>query len=98
MYKLIPPPTLKQNINKHAHSLGGPSIACSSSAAVEWDKQFQLLASEANGECSGRAIDVHNAAYEDALANATGAVAKAAAEAAKKKEAEEPPRKKARKA
>ena len=38
----------------------GPSIACSSPAAIEWDQSFKSMA-----DPSGRAIvDVHESAYE----------------------------------
>ena len=55
---------------------GGPSIACSSSAAVKWSKDFERLVKSAAGDCSGRSVDVHAAAYEDAVAVATGKEAK----------------------
>jgi asparagine synthase (glutamine-hydrolysing) len=55
---------------------GGPSIACSSATAVKWCKEFEALVEGAAGDCSGRAVDVHAAAYEDAVAVATGQEAK----------------------
>jgi asparagine synthase (glutamine-hydrolysing) len=45
---------------------GGPSIACSSAKAVEWDESFRRMVEECDGECSGRAVmDVHNAGYKE---------------------------------
>jgi len=39
---------------------GGPSIACSTAAAIMWDKSFQQLA-----DCSGRSVaGVHDSAYD----------------------------------
>lgn len=40
---------------------GGPSIACSTAAAVEWDASFKKFGS--GGEASGRSVGVHNDAY-----------------------------------
>lgn len=54
----------------------GPSIACSSATAVKWCKEFEALVAGAAGDCSGRAVDVHASAYEDAVAVATGQEAK----------------------
>ena len=52
---------------------GGPSIACSSSAAIKWSKDFEKIANASNGECSGRAVaGVHNSAYEDTIAETVG--------------------------
>ena len=49
------------------------SIACSTAKAVEWDAEFQRLANECNGDCSGRAVvSVHNDAYDDVLKVVTG--------------------------
>ena len=42
---------------------GGPSVACSTSAAMEWDAAFQRMATT-GGECSGRAVDVHESALK----------------------------------
>eukprot|EP01029_Cantina_marsupialis_P026687 TRINITY_DN7233_c0_g1_i1.p1 TRINITY_DN7233_c0_g1~~TRINITY_DN7233_c0_g1_i1.p1 ORF type:complete len:577 (+),score=251.19 TRINITY_DN7233_c0_g1_i1:96-1826(+) len=42
----------------------GPSVACSTAKAIEWDAQFKAMAEATNGECSGRAVGVHVAAYE----------------------------------
>ena len=43
----------------------GASVACSTSAAIAWDEQFQLLAAASGGECSGRAVaGVHRHAYQ----------------------------------
>eukprot|EP01035_Chromulina_nebulosa_P026794 gene26794-35121_t len=40
---------------------GGPSIACSTARAIEWDASFKNRA-----DCSGRAVaGVHNEAYDD---------------------------------
>jgi len=40
---------------------GGPSVACSTSAAIEWDASFKLFADQ-----SGRSVvGVHNAAYDE---------------------------------
>ena len=51
----------------------GPSIACSSSAAIKWSKEFEAIANASNGECSGRAVaGVHNSAYEDTIAETVG--------------------------
>jgi asparagine synthase (glutamine-hydrolysing) len=42
-----------------AHTVpGGPSVACSTPAALEWDAAFKRLGGL--GECSGRAVDVHH--------------------------------------
>ncbi|MGV3344881.1 asparagine synthase B [Enterobacteriaceae bacterium LUAb1] len=38
---------------------GGPSVACSSAKAIEWDKAFQTM-----DDPSGRAVGVHQAAYK----------------------------------
>jgi len=53
--------------------LGGPSIACSTAKAIEWDEAFKKMAAS-NGECSGRAVDVHDKAYKDAAQVAMGKV------------------------
>jgi asparagine synthase (glutamine-hydrolysing) len=37
---------------------GGPSVACSSAKAIEWDESFKNM-----DDPSGRAVGVHNAAY-----------------------------------
>ena len=56
---------------------GGPSIACSTPAAIEWDIRFKEMASGTGGDCSGRAVEgVHVEAYDDALAEAKGARSK----------------------
>lgn len=47
-------------------------IACSSNKAIEWDEQFKKLAADTNGECSGRAVDVHSHAYKDVFASVAG--------------------------
>lgn len=39
----------------------GPSIACSTPAAIKWDESFSKYGE--GGECSGRAISVHNSSY-----------------------------------
>ena len=58
-----------------------PSIACSSATAIKWDADFKRMAELSNGDCSGRAVTgVHNAAYDDAAAEAVGDNAKAKAE------------------
>eukprot|EP00038_Savillea_parva_P001323 m.103121 g.103121 ORF g.103121 m.103121 type:complete len:155 (-) comp10467_c0_seq1:38-502(-) len=41
---------------------GGPSIACSTAAAVEWDESFKKFGQ--GGEASGRSVGVHNDAYK----------------------------------
>lgn len=52
---------------------GGPSVACSTAAAIEWDEQFKKLASSSGGECSGRSIaGVHESAYTNAVDVANG--------------------------
>merc|ERR1712166_376209 len=56
---------------------GGPSIACSTATAVQWSKEFEQLVAQSAGDCSGRAVNVHNQAYDDAVAVATGSTAKA---------------------
>ena len=44
---------------------GGPSVACSTAKAIEWDAAFKAMAESTGGECSGRAVaGVHNAAYK----------------------------------
>ena len=65
---------------QHSASLtvpGGPSIACSTATAVQWSKEFEQLVAQSAGDCSGRAVNVHNQAYDDAVAVATGSTAKA---------------------
>ena len=58
---------------------GGPSIACSTSAAIEWDESFKKLAAAVGGDNSGRAVHgVHDSAYEDAEAVVSGQVAASA--------------------
>ena len=45
---------------------GGPSVACSTAKAIEWDAAFKAMAESTGGECSGRAVaGVHNAAYKE---------------------------------
>ncbi len=45
---------------------GGPSIACSTAAAIEWDETFKKMAASTGGECSGRAVaGVHESAYKE---------------------------------
>jgi len=57
---------------------GGPSIACSTAAAIEWDEAFKKLASATGGECSGRAVSgVHESSYTDVVSIASGAALKA---------------------
>jgi asparagine synthase (glutamine-hydrolysing) len=52
---------------------GGPSVACSTPAAIEWDEAFKKLAAGSGGECSGRSVaGVHEDAYKDALKEASG--------------------------
>ena len=65
---------------------GGPSIACSTATAVKWCKEFEELVAQSAGDCSGRAVNVHNQAYDDAVAVATGATTKANLSAALDKE------------
>ena len=70
---------------QHSASLtvpGGPSIACSTATAVQWSKEFEQLVAQSAGDCSGRAVNVHNAAYDDAVSVATGAQTKAKLETA----------------
>jgi len=70
-----------QHYPQHAAQLtvpGGPSVACSSAAAVRWSKEFEKLVEEAAGDCSGRAVSNHDHAYEDAVAVATGSTSKGA--------------------
>lgn len=65
---------------QHSASLtvpGGPSIACSTATAVQWSKEFEQLVAQSAGDCSGRAVNVHDQAYDDAVAVATGSTAKA---------------------
>jgi len=58
---------------------GGPSVACSTPAAIAWDAAFIKLAAGSGGECSGRSVaGVHEAAYSDALKVAQGEEASAA--------------------
>jgi hypothetical protein len=66
--------------------IGGPSIACSTATAVKWCKEFEELVAQSAGDCSGRAVNVHNQAYDDAVAVATGATTKANLSAALDKE------------
>jgi len=93
-----------QHYPQHAAQLtvpGGPSVACSSAAAVRWSKEFEKLVEEAAGDCSGRAVSNHNHAYEDAVAVATGSKSKLAmlqkqqldeeASVAKRKQSEDGP-------
>lgn len=55
---------------------GGPSVACSTPAAIEWDEAFKKLAESSGGECSGRSVaGVHDSAYKDAVSEASGAEA-----------------------
>mmetsp|Transcript_10269 Transcript_10269/g.20139 ORF Transcript_10269/g.20139 Transcript_10269/m.20139 type:complete len:597 (+) Transcript_10269:128-1918(+) len=52
---------------------GGPSIACSTPAAIEWDAEFKRLATQVGGDNSGRAVaGVHNSAYDDVEATVSG--------------------------
>lgn len=44
---------------------GGPSIACSTAAAIEWDETFKKMADETNGECSGRSVSAHKHHYTE---------------------------------
>lgn len=37
---------------------GGPSVACSSAKAIEWDEAFKSM-----NDPSGRAVEIHNSAY-----------------------------------
>jgi len=39
---------------------GGPSVACSTPAAIAWDESFKNYA-----DCSGRSVNVHESAYDD---------------------------------
>jgi asparagine synthase (glutamine-hydrolysing) len=42
----------------------GPSVACSTAKAIQWDESFKKMAADTNGECSGRAVaGVHEQAY-----------------------------------
>lgn len=57
--------------------LGGPSIACSTAAAIEWDEEFKRLATQVGGDNSGRAVKgVHDSAYDDVAAVVSGSVVK----------------------
>lgn len=57
--------------------MGGPSVACSTPAAIEWDAAFKKLASAVGGDNSGRAITgVHNNAYDDVTAVVSGQVSR----------------------
>lgn len=38
---------------------GGPSVACSSAKAIEWDEAFKTM-----DDPSGRAVGVHQSAYQ----------------------------------
>jgi len=52
---------------------GGPSIACSTAAAIEWDEEFKRLATQVGGDNSGRAVSgVHNSAYADVASTVGG--------------------------
>jgi asparagine synthase (glutamine-hydrolysing) len=54
---------------------GGPSVACSTPAAIAWDEAFKKLASGTGGECSGRSVaGVHESAYKDALKVVSGEI------------------------
>ena len=45
---------------------GGPSIACSTAKAVEWDESFKKFGK--GGECSGRSVlGVHQDDYSAAV-------------------------------
>ncbi|GBG24064.1 Asparagine synthetase glutamine-hydrolyzing [Hondaea fermentalgiana] len=58
---------------------GGPSIACSTAAAIEWDAEFKRLATQVGGDNSGRAVaGIHNSAYDDVEAVVSGASSKKA--------------------
>eukprot|EP00924_Labyrinthula_sp_SR-Ha-C_P008747 snap_masked-scaffold_2-processed-gene-1.33-mRNA-1 protein AED:0.01 eAED:0.01 QI:0/-1/0/1/-1/1/1/0/602 len=51
----------------------GPSIACSTPAAIEWDEEFKRLASGVGGDNSGRAVKgVHESAYDDVMKTVKG--------------------------
>jgi len=53
--------------------LGGPSVACSTPAAIEWDESFKKMAAGVGGENSGRAVTgVHAAAYDDVVGVVSG--------------------------
>ncbi len=47
----------------------GPSVACSTSAALAWDASFKQLA-----DCSGRSVDVHHDAYKQDERNAIASI------------------------
>jgi asparagine synthase (glutamine-hydrolysing) len=52
---------------------GGPSVACSTAAAIEWDESFKKLANSVGGDNSGRTIvGVHASAYKDVEATISG--------------------------
>lgn len=62
---------------------GGPSVACSSAAAIEWDESFKKIAAGMGQEASGRAIaGVHCDSYSTEFMDEGDAAA--AAPAAKK--------------
>ena len=61
------------------------SVACSTSKALEWDKSFQQLQEGGvGGECSGRSINVHAAAYTDVLSEVRGPSSAAAPSSSEK--------------
>uniref|UniRef100_A0A7S3LLR2 asparagine synthase (glutamine-hydrolyzing) n=1 Tax=Aplanochytrium stocchinoi TaxID=215587 RepID=A0A7S3LLR2_9STRA len=65
--------------------LGGPSVACSTPAAIEWDEAFKAMAAGVGGENSGRAVaGVHASAYDDVVGVVSGAKAANSEPAAKK--------------
>ena len=69
---------------------GGPSIACSTARAIEWDDSFKNRA-----DCSGRAVaGVHDEAYDHEFVIASSAPAGSSAAAT---ESKEPAAKKAKK-
>ena len=63
----------------HPLSAAPPTTA----AAIEWDEEFKRAALEVGGDQSGRSVDVHDSAYKDVVAVASGRE-RAEAEAAKK--------------
>jgi len=74
---------------------GGPSIACSTPAAIEWDEEFKRLATSVGGDNSGRAVKgVHNDAYDDVEGVVSGKVPVMTSNGSS---AKEPPKKKQKK-
>ena len=52
---------------------GGPSVACSTPAAIAWDEAFKKMAESTGGECSGRSVaGVHEHAYVDVAKEVAG--------------------------